>query len=533
MAYDPLSNPVVLISIALSTFLIITFLRRPLLPNIPIIGSRNNDWFPLLQARWRNTRDFKKALEHAYVHDRPVLVPVADNGDIVILPSTEIKFIIDQPDSVLNFIQSAFDIHQLDYTFPDRKILRVPIHRKLIGTKLTPQIGNLISDMAEEVAWAFGMQWGGTNAYDGWREVRVFDTMRHIVGCVANRSFDGLPFCRDPELVGNGVKFAIDVLLTSTILKLIWKPLRPLLAPLITIPNRIHTQRFRKILMSEIDRRLHDYDKRQSDPEDNRYLPSYMPNDFLQWLVEQAKASGDPYMWRVETLADRILSLNFAAIATTSFTSTQAVLDLVSSKAEYIDEIRAEIKSVLNAHGGRWNKRALGQLEKLDSAIRESARLNSVLTIGLRRTVVAENGLTTPSGVHLPRGTRVSVSAYNIMRDETIYAESNTFVPFRFYDLRNNNHTATDGFDDRKGDYVQRARNALPTTNPDYLAFGHGKQACPGRFFAAAELKLILAYALLDYDFEMLPQKPEAMWFGSRILPPLEATFKVRKRKEA
>ncbi|KAI0398830.1 putative cytochrome P450 [Xylaria palmicola] len=523
MLLEIVSNPKFLALVLFTSYCLLSILRRPRLPNIPIIGARKGDWFPLLQARWRNTRDFKSALESAYAQSRPVLVPVAGEGDIVIMPPADIKFILDQPDSVLGFSERAFEIFQVDYTFMEPKIPRVPLHERLLRTKLTPQIGNLVSGLAEEAAWAFEKHWGSSEIEHDWREVCVFESMRHIVGGVANRALVGLPYCRDPELVNNGMAFAVDIPLSSTIIKMIWKPLRPLLAPLVTIPNRLHTRRFRNILTSEIGRRLRIYDEHQNDPESQEHEP----NDFLQWSIQQAKAAGDPYMWRSTVLADRILIVNFAAIHTTSFTSTEALLDLVSSKAEYLDEIREEITSVLAAHGGQWNKRALSQLEKLDSAIRESARISSIVSIGLGRAVVAEEGLTTPTGVHLPKGTKTSVSAYCIMRDEAAYPESETFMPFRFFDQRNRVRPTEDG----KSDYVRIARNALPTTNPDFLVFGHGKHACPGRFFAAAELKLIIAHALLYYDFEMLPKRPEGSWVGITKLPPLTATIKIRRRK--
>ena len=35
------------------------------------------------------------------------------------------------------------------------------------------------------------------------------------------------------------------------------------------------------------------------------------------------------------------------------------------------------------------------------------------------------------------------------------------------------------------------------------LNFGFGRNACPGRFFAANEIKLILARILLDFDLMM------------------------------
>ena len=37
------------------------------------------------------------------------------------------------------------------------------------------------------------------------------------------------------------------------------------------------------------------------------------------------------------------------------------------------------------------------------------------------------------------------------------------------------------------------------------MSFGFGRHACPGRFFAANEIKLILARLLLDYDIRMPP----------------------------
>jgi hypothetical protein len=41
--------------------------------------------------------------------------------------------------------------------------------------------------------------------------------------------------------------------------------------------------------------------------------------------------------------------------------------------------MRAEIESVLEAHGG-WTKQALAKMKKVDSSLRESQRLNPVTT---------------------------------------------------------------------------------------------------------------------------------------------------------
>jgi cytochrome P450 len=41
------------------------------------------------------------------------------------------------------------------------------------------------------------------------------------------------------------------------------------------------------------------------------------------------------------------------------------------------------------------------------------------------------------------------------------------------------------------------------STAADSLYFGHGKHACPGRFFAATELRLLLAHLVTHYDLRL------------------------------
>ncbi len=490
------------------------------LPKLPIVGAREGDWFPLWQATWRNTKDFKGAVKEAYrlYRDQACILPEAGNGNLIVLPVAETQFIVDQPDSVLDMHGQVMEGLQTDYTILDPKLLRTPVHLKIITTTLTNQIGNLVPDVSEETEWGFAKYWGTDTAE--FRDVCVYDTMRRLIGNITNRVFVGLPSCRDTALLDAGMAYAQDVPLSSMLLKLVPRVVRPLVAPLITVPNRIHTHAFTRALRREIEKRLAQYDARVADPESKS---SPEPNDFLQWTLKQAKESGDPYMWQVETLAGRVLLLNFAAIHTSSFAITNAILDLISSSPEAIDELREEVSSVLGQHDGQWNKRGLAQMEKLDSVLRESARLNSFTTVGLMRLVVPKEGMTTPSGVHLPRGSRLVAQSYPVLHDDDIYPDAETFQPFRFSERRSDVNT----------EYVKRARNAFATTSTDYLAFGHGKFACPGRFFAANELKLMLGHLVLHYDFEMQETRPRNQWFGLIRVPPMQATIRIRRREES
>lgn len=509
------------------------FFKLTNLPDLPVLNAREGEWLPLLRASWRNAVDFKSACKKAYsqYHDKACIIPLIGSGNMIMLPAKYTKFLIDQPEHVLSLHESAMEALQCDYTMEPR-LVHQPVHQHIITTTLTQQIGNLVPDLAEETELSLDTLWGTDTAQ--WSDVCVYKSLQRSIGRVTNRIFVGLPVCRDPELVRLAIAFAQDVPLGSTLLRFLPQALRPLAAPAITLPNRLHERAYLKILLPTVERRLREYDERRvGDPEEQKGAGlGPEPNDLLQWMIKQAKESGDPYLCKPRTLALRVLVLNFASIHTSSFAITHAVLDLVSSKREYIDELRDEIRTVLAGHGGQWNKRAIAEMEKLDSAFRESQRVNSFVTVGLGRLVVAEEGLTTPDGVHISKGNSVCVPGYALHHDPDIYPGADEFRPFRFSEKRSVSTEVTGDKEAAQASYISRARQQWATTSNDFLGFGHGRAACPGRFFAATELKLMLAHLILHYDFEMLESRPRNAWLAINRVPPMEQTIRIRRRKE-
>jgi cytochrome P450 len=519
---DALTRPAVLAPAVLVVAWFLYQLSRPSkTPPLPVIGARPGEWFSLLRARWRNARDMQAATLVAYERFRheACILPIAGASDYVLLPRKEHQWLIDQPDSVLSMHASTTEDLQLKHTVMDPKlVVHNPVHHHIISTTLTRETGNLVPELYEELCYSMDELWGtDTSQY---KEIVVWDVMQRVIGRVTNRVFVGLPMCRNEALLQTGVACARDVPTTAMLLRFFWKPIRPLLGLIITIPSRIHTNRFHRIMKPEIDRRLRAYDAQQTDPEAKTLKDQ--PNDFLQWSIRQAKESGDPYMWKSYTLASRIMLLNFASIHTSSFAITHALLDLVSSKPEYIDELRQEIQEVLKAHNGEWNKRALASMAKLDSTMRESQRLNSFVTLATGRMVVSPDGVKTPSGVQIPCGARLCVQSYPVFYDADIYPDPHTFKPFRFAEKRD---------DASEGTYIEKARQAWATTSSEYTAFGHGRHACPGRFFASTELKLMLGYILLNYDIQPQVKRPDNVWFGMNRMPPMRATLRLKRRQ--
>jgi len=83
------------------------------------------------------------------------------------------------------------------------------------------------------------------------------------------------------------------------------------------------------------------------------------------------------------------------------------------------------------------------------------------------------------------------VPSQAVYLDSAHYPKSDQFDGFRHYKLRYG------------GMASEHARNQFVTSNETNLGFGYGKHACPGRFFAANEIKMILARLILEYDVKM------------------------------
>ncbi|KAM7219414.1 cytochrome P450 [Rhypophila decipiens] len=555
MDYELLSRPAILapIFLAISYMIYQIFLKPSPVSqlNLPIVGARPGDWFPYTQAQWRNYRDFRAAaleadrLSRAANPENPhqaVLFPVlGGTPNLIHLPRSEIKFVIDQPDSaVVDMHGQVIDNMQLDYILSDPHLVRDPIwstHRKMITTTLTSQIPNLVPDLADETAWLFNQLWELDPGQS--KDVLVFDELRRVISGTTNRVTIGLPLCRDKEFLDISVSHASLVSTTGQVMSWIWKPFKPLVALVTAVPLKRKTHQFYELLRPEVKRRLAEYDAHQADLE-KRSLSGAVRNDFLQWCINQAKTLGSPYLLSPETLAGRIALVNFAGIHTTAFAVTHALLDLVYSpnREQIIAELRQEIESCLNKYGEPvddasettkqklWNKTALNAMHKLDSLLRESGRLNSIVHLGLPRKVSAPEGLlTTHSKIRIPKGTVIAVPAYAVFRDPETYPSPDEFRPFRFAEQRTDS-TEKNG---------TRAGKAFPSTSAEYLGFGHGKNACPGRFFVANELKLVMAHIVLNYDLapgEGQMSRPENKWYGMNMLPDLGSRIRVTRREK-
>jgi cytochrome P450 len=88
-------------------------------------------------------------------------------------------------------------------------------------------------------------------------------------------------------------------------------------------------------------------------------------------------------------VAHRMVFLNDISLHSTAFMAQNFILDLFSTNPElgYIDALRKECEAVFNEAGKKWTRAAVIKLKLVDSAIRESMRMQPFAIVGLPRTV--------------------------------------------------------------------------------------------------------------------------------------------------
>lgn len=123
------------------------------------------------------------------------------------------------------------------------------------------------------------------------------------------------------------------------------------------------------------------------------------------------------------------------------------------------------------------------------------------------------------SNLTIQKGETVAVDLSNRL-DPQLYPNPNSFVPDRFLRLR------------QDAEYGSKA--LFVTTSSDHLAFGHGHQACPGRFFVDLKLKTLLCHLLLTYDWQLAPGTDTRPYtFGVFLAANMTTRLLFRRREMA
>lgn len=367
--------------------------------------------------------------------------------------------------------------------------------------RLTPAPGRLNPRLSAQVENTINSE---LPPCDDWTPLTIFPILLRVVAIVSGDIFVGPDYCRHDVYLASAIDFTNDITAGAAQIKRWPKFMRSLvvklkLAPAVT-RGQEHRRRMREFLAPMVARRR--ALMREGEP---------VPDDLLQWMVEKTAEHG---ITDVGHLTDMQLLLTLAAIHTTTLAATAMLYDL-AVRPEVVRDIRKEIASVLEETDGVMTSQALFNMKLLDSFMRESQRFSPPFvgrstsktsqatlmnyadrltsTDSFRRYVYKP--ITLKDGTHIPAGTYIETPSLAVLHDPAHYPDPETFNPYRFYDLR----TRVDDTPDPNGFRTRESYQFVSVTKEN-TSFGFGKHACPGRFFAANEIKLIMARVLLQFD---------------------------------
>ena len=355
-----------------------------------------------------------------YVHKSTGQYPV------VVLPPSEINWIISQPEAILSAQEMHREQLQADWAFLDENIVKHPIHQDVIRGNMVRKLDSFTEPVMDELRQCFDDYWGSSTE---WHEVNIWSSMMKFFARTSNRMFVGLPMCRNEAFLDACRGFAQDVMFSVAVLNLMPVWLKPVLGYLAIAPNYWHYRKASKFLRPLIESRLRMVKNNpEKDPAD------ILPNDFVTWSIVHAMQSADVRERTPELICKRTMTTNFAAIHTTTMTSTQLLVDLLSTEPAlgYVKALTSEVEAIHHTHNGDWSKSALADMTRTDSALRESMRISGFVVWGIERKVVAKNGVVLPNGTTVPCGANIAVPAWDNHHDESIYPKPFEYDALRF-----------------------------------------------------------------------------------------------------
>ncbi|KAF2010704.1 cytochrome P450 [Aaosphaeria arxii CBS 175.79] len=470
-----------MISLIVTSFLIL------FISSVPLKFFKEKSQYPLANPPgWFQTRlskqiEFLRAgLEIAEkarkkYGDKPYRL-IAEQGEVLVLPpayahkirneeSLSFSKAIRQLRSPKDFNGHLAGFEPFRFLDHDQQIVQ-----RVIRKQLTKYLNTVTEPISLEATFAVRLIFGDDH---DWKATCIKESMLDLIARISSRVFLGEELCRNEEWINITKAYTVNAFTASLKMSLIPKFLVRVYSWFSADCKSVrkNLEDSQRIIEPVIKKRqaLKARAQKEGTP-----IPTF--NDALDWA--ELESEGVNYDRGVLQLL-----LSFAAIHTTTDLLTQTLLRL-ANEPEQIDRLREEIVRVLGAEG--LKKSALFNMKLLDSALKETQRVKPNGLLVMRR--MATQRINLPDGLVIRKGERVTTDASNMINPE-IYENPKKYNIDRYARMRDNPETAN--------------KAHLVSTGTDNLTFGHGIHACPGRFFAANEIKVALCHLLLKYDWRL------------------------------
>ena len=112
----------------------------------------------------------------------------------IVLPASQVQWLIDQPDDILSFQDAVADNLSLKLTALSPLISSNPIHHDVIKGTLTRSLAMTSPLVLDELKESFNANWGEDEFQ--WTDNVLWDSMTKIFAQTSGRIFIGMPLCK-------------------------------------------------------------------------------------------------------------------------------------------------------------------------------------------------------------------------------------------------------------------------------------------------------------------------------------------------
>ncbi|EKJ72481.1 hypothetical protein FPSE_07362 [Fusarium pseudograminearum CS3096] len=406
-----------------------------------------------------------------------------DWGEVVIIPPQFLSELKSHKD--LNF-QSAAEDDSHGYIPGFEPFHGDPNVSKVVSKYLTKALTKVTRPLSEEASLAFRDVL--TNSTE-WHEIQPSQDFMRIVSRMSSRVFMGEGLCRNEEWVKLSADYTVQAFMTGDVLRSYPRWARPYVHHFLPSCQKLRAtlEAARQCLKPFLEQRnaikAEAMGKGKPCPFD----------DSIEWF-QQEYEQHDPAISQI------LLSL--VAIHTTTDLLTETAFN-IALNPELFEPLRHEIISVMTTDG--LKKTALYNLKLMDSVLKER---------------MATADITLPNGDIIKKGTKVVCDTTHMWNPE-FHENGDKFDGYRYLRMR------------EASEQDKNAHPHLVSPSVDHLGFGYGNHACPGRFFAANELKIALCHMLLKYDWKLADGVvPKGSAFGMMQTADTQAKLFIRRRKE-
>ncbi|KAI2622158.1 ent-kaurene oxidase [Hypomontagnella submonticulosa] len=400
----------------------------------------------------------------------------------------------------------------------------------LLKCKMTGQLARMTPQLKEELEYILATEFPECQE---WTPFKIQPFMVRTVARLSGRIFVGPALNRVEEWMDVSINFAITAFIAVIKLQFFPPWMRPVAQYLVSELRTIRKdlEKAQAMLTPIIEERIRDSE-----------IPGYeKPDDFVQWL-QDALPEDQKRDYYIQGKVQLLLSA--ASIHTTSNLTTDCIYDLAVHQ-DMQEILREEAQEVFDDDEAWGKKDSMARLKKLDSFIKESQRLSGNVTSFIRKVM---KPVDLSDGTHLPAGTNLLAPMAGVAVDSRYYPDPEVFDGLRFYKLRQQQQSSSSS--SPTSSPTSTPTSSTPSPTPDdastnangrwqftsigdtAMNFGLGRHACPGRFFAGCEIKMVLAYLLLHYDIR-LPEgaaRPAPNMFMMTKSPSMTAEVLFRRR---